>query len=58
MTRSQTAGGATYLNPEKVSPPVGRYSHGVLVPAGAPLLFISGQIGSRPDGSVPDDFAE
>ena len=41
-----------------MSPPVGRYSHGVLVPAGAPLLFISGQIGSRTDGSVPEDFAE
>lgn len=48
----------TYLNPAAVSPPVGRYSHGVLVPAGAPLLFISGQIGSRADGSVPEDFAE
>jgi 2-iminobutanoate/2-iminopropanoate deaminase len=58
MTSPQTADGLTYLNPATVSPPVGRYSHGVLVPAGAPLLFVSGQIGSRGDGFVPDDFTE
>ena len=46
----------TRLNPSTVAPPAGRYSHGVLVPAGAKLLFISGQVGIEPDGSVPSDF--
>jgi enamine deaminase RidA (YjgF/YER057c/UK114 family) len=46
----------TRLNPSTLAPPAGRYSHGVLVPAGAKLLFISGQVGIEPDGSVPDDF--
>jgi enamine deaminase RidA (YjgF/YER057c/UK114 family) len=50
--------GVTQLDPATIAPPVGRYSHGMLVPAGAKLLFISGQIGSRPDGTVPADFAE
>jgi len=50
--------GPTRLNPATIAPPVGRYSHGMLVPPGAKLLFISGQVGSRPDGTVPADFAE
>ena len=58
MTESRIADPLSYLNPTTVSPPVGRYSHGVLVPAGARLLFISGQIGSNADGSVPEDFSE
>lgn len=35
---------------------VGSYTQGLEVPAGARLLFISGQIPVRPDGSVPGDF--
>ena len=34
---------------------MGNYTHGLEVPAGARLLFISGQIPVRPDGSVPAD---
>ncbi len=49
---------ATFLNPTDVHAPVGPYSHTALVPSGAELLFIAGQVGMRPDGSVPADFAE
>jgi 2-iminobutanoate/2-iminopropanoate deaminase len=34
------------------------YSHGVVIPPGARVLHISGQIGARTDGSVPDDGDE
>ena len=54
--REQNATGLTQLNPRTIAAPLGRYSHGVLVPAGANLLFISGQVGVDPDGSVPADF--
>lgn len=43
-------------NPAEVASPEGGYSHGVEVPSGQRLLFISGQVPQRPDGSVPPDF--
>lgn len=42
------------LNPAGIRPPFSRYSHGVLVPAGGPVLYASGQLGIAPDGTVPD----
>jgi 2-iminobutanoate/2-iminopropanoate deaminase len=48
----------TFSNPRAVHAPVGPYSHTALVPSGTELLFISGQVGMRPDGTVPDAFAE
>jgi len=45
-------------NPSAIARPVGTYSHGVEVPAGARWLFISGQLGSAADGSVAADFRE
>jgi 2-iminobutanoate/2-iminopropanoate deaminase len=47
-----------FLNPGNVHAPVGAYSHTVMVPPGTELLFISGQVGMRPDGSLPASFAE
>jgi 2-iminobutanoate/2-iminopropanoate deaminase len=35
---------------------VGNYAHGLELSAGARLLFISGQVPVRPDGTVPADF--
>jgi 2-iminobutanoate/2-iminopropanoate deaminase len=49
---------ATFTNPRDVHPPVGPYSHTVVVPAGTELVFISGQVGMRADGGVPRGFAE
>ena len=48
----------TFLDPRDVHAPVGPYSHTAVVPAGTELVFISGQVGMRADGSVPADFAE
>ncbi len=45
-------------NPATVHAPVGRYVHQVEVPGDSRLLFIAGQVGMRPDGSVPDDPTE
>ena len=43
-------------NPSNVPAPVGGYSQGQEVRAGSRLLFVSGQIPVRPDGSVPETF--
>jgi enamine deaminase RidA (YjgF/YER057c/UK114 family) len=48
----------TFLNPPDVHAPVGPYSHTAVVPEGMELVFVAGQVGMRPDGSVPDDFAQ
>lgn len=44
------------LNPSTIAPPVGAYSHGVEVPAGARWLSIAGQAGIRPDGTLAEGF--
>jgi enamine deaminase RidA (YjgF/YER057c/UK114 family) len=47
------------LNPATVHAPAGKYSHGVEVPPGARLLYVSGQVGAKPDGSTaPSDAAQ
>lgn len=46
------------LNPATVHAPMGAYSHAVAVPAGTETLFISGQVGARPDGSHPATVGE
>lgn len=45
-------------NPVTISPPLGLYSHTVEIPAGARLLFVSGQLGVRPDGTTPESLEE
>ncbi len=42
------------LAPDTMAAPIGLYSHGVEVPAGARLIFISGQLGVAPDGTLAD----
>jgi enamine deaminase RidA (YjgF/YER057c/UK114 family) len=37
---------------------VGPYSHTAIVAPGTALVFISGQVGMRPDGSIPAGFAD
>lgn len=46
------------VNPPAVHAPRGLYSHTVTVPAGTDLIFLSGQVGVRPDGSTPSTIAE
>jgi 2-iminobutanoate/2-iminopropanoate deaminase len=43
------------LTPPHIRPPFARYAHGVVVAAGARLLFCSGQLGVAPDDGVPAD---
>ena len=46
------------LNPTHIAPPYkNRYSHAVEVSAGSRMLFISGTVGVKPDGTVPAEFA-
>lgn len=45
-------------NPKAVAAPQGRYTHVVEVPAGAGLVFVSGQVPVAADGSVPSTLAE
>ena len=46
-----------FLNPPTVHAPGGAYSHSAVVPAGAELIFVSGQVGVRPDGSLPSSIS-
>jgi 2-iminobutanoate/2-iminopropanoate deaminase len=39
--------------PGTVAAPFGPYSHPVEVPEGSRLLYISGEVGVLPDGTVP-----
>ena len=45
-------------NPRSIAAPIGTYSHGIEVPPGARWLYVAGQIGVRPDGSVPASIEE
>jgi enamine deaminase RidA (YjgF/YER057c/UK114 family) len=47
-----------YSNPAGVHAPLGLYSHTVSVPEGSELIFLSGQLGVRPDGSAPTTIEE
>jgi enamine deaminase RidA (YjgF/YER057c/UK114 family) len=45
-------------NPDTIHAPLGRYVHQTEVSGEARTLYLAGQIGMRPDGSVPDDAVE
>ena len=45
-------------NPKSVAAPIGTYSHGIEAPPNARWLHVAGQIGVRPDGSVPATLEE
>ena len=45
-------------NPETIHAPVGRYVHQIEVSGESRMLFLSGQVGRRPDGTVPPDPVE
>jgi 2-iminobutanoate/2-iminopropanoate deaminase len=48
----------SFTNPDSVHAPLGLYSHTVKVPDGTSLLFVSGQIGVRKDGTTPSTIGE
>lgn len=39
-------------NPATIAAPVGKYTHGIEVPPNARWLYIAGQVGLEPDGSI------
>lgn len=43
-------------NPKTIAPPVAMYSHSVEVPSNARWLYTAGQVGIRPDGTLPEGF--
>ncbi len=43
----------SFENPNGVHAPLGLYSHVARVAAGTELIYLSGQLGVRPDGSTP-----
>jgi 2-iminobutanoate/2-iminopropanoate deaminase len=43
-------------NPSTVAPPAAMYSHSVQIPANARILYTAGQVGLRPDGTLPEGF--
>ena len=55
LTLPVAASAQEISNPSTVAPPIGRYSHLAVVPAGSDMLYVAGQVGNAPDGSVPAD---
>ena len=45
-------------NPPQVASPLGRYSHLAEVPPGHRLVFVAGQLGLAPDGTLAGPDAE
>lgn len=47
-----------FFNPQAVHKPVGLYSHGGVVRAGSEIVYIAGQVGMKPDGTLPSSLSE
>ncbi len=43
------------INPPDIAAPLAPYSHGVVAPVGARMLFASGQLGATLEGEIPED---
>ncbi len=44
----------TAVTPTTIAPPASNYSQGIVVPPNARWLYISGQVGVRPDGTMAE----
>ena len=47
-----------YRNPQDVHPPIAAYTHQIEIKGAERLLILSGQIGRKEDGTVPDNPIE
>ena len=47
-----------FRNPENVHQPLGSYSHQIEIRGNERLLVLSGQVGMREDGTIPEDPVE
>jgi enamine deaminase RidA (YjgF/YER057c/UK114 family) len=45
------------ITPAGMHPPAAHYSHATAVPPNARWLYLAGQVGVAPDGTIPDDAA-
>lgn len=45
-------------NPQNIHTPLGQYSHQIEITGNERMLVLSGQVGMREDGSVPEDALE
>ena len=48
----------TIRNPETIAPPAALYSHSVEIPPNARWLYLAGQVGVKPDGTIPESLEE
>jgi len=46
------------INPASIAAPASSYNHAVLVRQPESTLYMSGQLGERPDGTISSDFTE
>lgn len=54
LTERETAMAVRFLNPGGVAAPASRYSHVALAEGAAQIAAFAGQVGVRPDGTVPE----
>ena len=47
-----------FRNPQNIHKPLGQYSHQIEITGNERMLVLSGQVGMRADGSVPEDALE
>ena len=47
-----------FRNPQNVHQPLGSYSHQIEIKGNERMLILFGQVGMRPDGTVPEDPIE
>ncbi len=47
-----------FRNPQNVHQPLGSYSHQIEITGNERMLVLSGQVGIREDGTVPEDPIE
>ncbi|MBK7318177.1 RidA family protein [Candidatus Villigracilis affinis] len=47
-----------FRNPQNIHKPLGQYSHQIEITGNERMLVLSGQVGMREDGSVPEDAFE
>ena len=47
-----------FRNPSNIHAPLGSYSHQIEITGSERMLILSGQVGMREDGTIPDDALE
>ena len=44
--------------PTTIAPPFGPYAHGCEVSTGSRIIYTAGEVGARPDGTIPNTLEE